>query len=65
MLDGLLAEVAGQGRTVVMTSHDLQRAAALADRVDVLAGGVIAASLRRGEQDTVSLPELYGSVIGG
>jgi heme exporter protein A len=65
MLDGLLAEVAGQGRTVVMTSHDLQRAAALADRVDVLAGGVIAASLRKGEHDAQSLPELYRSVTGG
>jgi heme exporter protein A len=62
MLDGVLAEVTGEGRTVVMTSHDLQRAAALADRVDVLTGGVIAASVRSGELDPRDLPELYRKV---
>src|SRR5512138_255333 len=36
MLDGLLRGVAAQGRTVVMTSHDLARAADLAGRFDVL-----------------------------
>jgi heme exporter protein A len=64
MLDGVLSQVTGEGRTVVMTSHDLQRAAALADRVDVLAGGVMAASARRGELDPRELPELYRRVTG-
>jgi heme exporter protein A len=45
MLDGLLDEVAIQGRTVVMTSHDLARAHKLAGRVDVLSRGVIADSM--------------------
>ena len=44
MLDGVLREVAGSGRTVVMTSHDLARAADLASRFDVLSRGMIAAS---------------------
>jgi heme exporter protein A len=44
MLDGVLKQVAGRGRTVVMTSHDLARAADLADRFDVLSRGVICAS---------------------
>jgi heme exporter protein A len=44
ILDLLLLEVAAAGRTVVMTSHDLTRAHRLADRVDVLSRGVIAAS---------------------
>ncbi|HLF82219.1 MAG TPA: heme ABC exporter ATP-binding protein CcmA [Anaerolineales bacterium] len=64
MLDRLLDQVAGEGRTVVMTSHDLQRAASLANRVDVLAGGVMAASVRKGELDPEELPALYRSVTG-
>jgi heme exporter protein A len=44
MLDGVLRQVAGRGRTVVMTSHDLARAADLANRFDVLSRGVICAS---------------------
>ena len=64
MLDRLLGQVAGEGRTVVMTSHDLQRAASLANRVDVLAGGVMAASVRKGELDSEQLPALYRSVTG-
>jgi len=64
MLDRLLGQVAGEGRTVVMTSHNLQRAASLANRVDVLAGGVMAASVRTGELDPEELPALYRSVTG-
>jgi heme exporter protein A len=44
MLDGVLKNVAAQGRTVVMTSHDLARAEDLATRFDILSRGVIAAS---------------------
>ncbi len=39
MLDELLRHVAAGGRTVVMTSHDLPRAADLATRIDVLSQG--------------------------
>jgi heme exporter protein A len=44
MLDEVLKTVAAQGRTVVMTSHDLARAEDLATRFDILSRGVIAAS---------------------
>jgi heme exporter protein A len=44
MLDNVLKEVAASGRTVVMTSHDLARAAGLASRFDVISKGVIVAS---------------------
>jgi heme exporter protein A len=44
MLDAVLKSVAAQGRTVVMTSHDLARAEALASRFDVLSRGLIVAS---------------------
>jgi heme exporter protein A len=59
MLDGLLSDVAARGRTVVMTSHDLTRASGLASRVDILARGVIARSVRRGEPAAADLPALY------
>jgi heme exporter protein A len=41
MLDKILSTVASQGRTVVMTSHDLSRIEMLADRFDVLTRGRI------------------------
>ncbi|HNT53961.1 MAG TPA: heme ABC exporter ATP-binding protein CcmA [Anaerolineaceae bacterium] len=44
MLDRTLAQVAGEGRTLLMASHDLARAAALASRVDILVRGRIVAS---------------------
>lgn len=65
MLDGLLSQVAGEGRTVVMTSHDLARAAALAGRVDILSRGVIARSISRGEVAPERLAELYFQVTRG
>lgn len=65
MLDGLLRQIAGEGRTVVMTSHDLTRAAKLAGRVDILTGGVIARSVPRGEVDPARLAELYFQVTRG
>lgn len=52
MLDGVLRSVAAQGRTVVMTSHDLARAEDLATRFDVLSRGVIVASAK--QQDIVN-----------
>jgi heme exporter protein A len=62
MLDEVLRTIAAGGRTVVMTSHDLLRAARLADRVDILSKGVIAASIPGGEVDPVELSELYRQV---
>jgi heme exporter protein A len=52
MLDGVLREVAASGRTVVMTSHDLARAADLASRFDVISKGIIVAS-----QQSSAMPE--------
>jgi heme exporter protein A len=62
MLDDLLREVAQRGRTIVMTSHDLQRASDLATRVDILSKGKIAASFQRGDIDPQRLLETYRSV---
>jgi heme exporter protein A len=65
VLDSLLTTVSSEGRTVVMTSHDLARAAGLASRVDILYGGVIARSIRRTEIQTDELARLYRQVTHG
>ena len=59
MLDHLLREVSGQGRTIVMTSHDLSRVEDLASRFDVLSGGVITASAERNDVSRSGLAEFY------
>jgi heme exporter protein A len=49
MLDTVLLAISAQGKTIVMTSHDLARAAGLASRFDVISRGVITASAGRDE----------------
>lgn len=63
MLDTVLEEVAASGRTVVMTSHDLARAADLASRFDVLSRGVIAASVKRDDIDPNHLLAYYRQAL--
>ena len=63
MLDGVLQTVAGQGRTVVMTSHDLARAEDLATRFDILSRGVIAASSTREGLSTGNLLTFYKQAL--
>jgi len=63
MLDEVLQQVASQGRTVVMTSHDLSRIALLASRFDVLARGRIAASVQRSEIADTQLLDFYRSAV--
>lgn len=63
-LDGVLREVAAKGRTVLMTTHDLARGLALADRVLILARGVISFSAKRGEVDPTEFIRNYGTIVG-
>jgi heme exporter protein A len=63
MLDTVLREVAARGRTVVMTSHDLSRAADLASRFDVISRGVIAASVQRDQIDPNNLLAFYRQAL--
>ncbi len=63
MLDNVLREVAARGRTVVMTSHDLARAADLASRFDVLSRGRIVASVKRTEMPPEKLMGYYRQAI--
>jgi len=63
MLDEILTRVATQGRTVVMTSHDLPRVANLASRFDVLARGKIMGSIQAKDMPKHGLLSFYESVI--
>jgi heme exporter protein A len=65
MLDKLLRDVAGRGRTVVMTSHDLSRVEDLATRFDILSHGVISASTRREDLGKNNLLDFYRQSLAG
>jgi heme exporter protein A len=63
MLDDVLRSVAAEGRTVVMTSHDLARAADLATRFDILSRGVILASITQAELQNSNLLTFYKQAL--
>ena len=63
MLDEVLRSVAAEGRTVVMTSHDLARAEDLATRFDILSRGVIAASARQKDLKRPNLLAFYKQAL--
>jgi len=63
MLDDVLRSVAAEGRTVVMTSHDLARAEDLATRFDVLSRGVIVASATRDDIKQTNLLAFYKQAL--
>jgi heme exporter protein A len=65
MLDDVLKTVAAQGRTVVMTSHDLARAEELATRFDILSRGVIAATSTRRQLKKSNLLTFYKQALAG
>jgi len=64
MLDDLLGKIMAQGRTIVMTSHDLARTEGLATRFDILSRGVISASARRGDLNG-NLLDFYRRALAG
>ncbi|MBI3159094.1 MAG: heme ABC exporter ATP-binding protein CcmA [Chloroflexi bacterium] len=59
MLDDVLRKVTAEGRTVVMTSHDLVRAQDLCSRFDVLTRGRILASASRQDVPPDGLQAFY------
>ena len=65
MLDDVLKTVAAQGRTVVMTSHDLARAEDLATRFDILSRGVIVASATHKQLKKSNLLSFYKQALAG
>jgi len=63
ILDSVLKEIALEGRTVVMTSHDLVRAANLATRLDILSKGKIMASAAKEELGPADLIPFYRQAL--
>jgi heme exporter protein A len=63
MLDSALAAISAQGKTIVMTSHDLARAGSLATRFDVISRGTIAASGMRADLGPDRLLGFYQEAV--
>lgn len=65
ILDSVLREIALAGRTVVMTSHDLVRAAELASRLDILSKGKIKASVATKDLSSADFVTFYRKALQG
>jgi len=63
MLDKVLREVAVQGRTVLMTSHDFVRVQNLANRFDVLSRGKIVSSIKSDQLSQDGLQAFYRQAL--
>ncbi len=64
VLDGLLQDAHRDGHTVVMTTHELDRAARLAQRILILSRGVIGYDAPADGVDTLQLAATYTQVTG-
>ncbi len=62
-INGLLHVLANEGCSILMTSHDLEKAAELADRVEVLTGGRLTATFSEERLREAQLAELYAEAI--
>ena len=63
MLDRLLQDVAGQGKTIVMTTHDLSRVQDLANRFDILSHGKIISSMSKSDLPPDGLLKYYRNAL--
>ena len=63
VLDDILKTLARQGRTVVMTSHDLARVEDLATRFDILSRGVVAATATQRQLKRTDLLTFYKQAL--
>jgi heme exporter protein A len=63
VLDDILKTLASQGRTVVMTSHDLARVEDLATRFDILSRGVIAVTATQRQLKRTDLLTFYKQAL--
>jgi heme ABC exporter ATP-binding subunit CcmA len=63
-LDGLLQGAHSEGRTLIMTSHDLASVARLARRIVILSRGKVAYDAPNANFTAVALAELYADVTG-
>ena len=65
MLTDLLNEVGATRRTVLMTTHNLERGLELGDRVAILAAGRIAYQADKTELNAQSFREIYYQQVEG
>lgn len=64
-LDDLLRGAQADGRTILMATHDLDRAAGLADRAVILSRGVVAYDQAVYDANGAALADVYRQVTGG
>lgn len=64
ILDGLLHDAHGEGRTIIMVTHELDKAAELADRALILSKGVVGYDAPLTGIDTAGLTLIYAEVTG-
>jgi len=64
VLNELLQEAHADGHTIVMVTHQLQRAAELAERILILSRGHIGFDELTKDIDTTTLPRIYSEVTG-
>lgn len=64
MLDAVIAESYAAGRTLILTTHELERAARIAQRTLILARGQIGYDAPTAETDALGLIRLFGEVTG-
>ena len=64
LLDDLVRDAVGRGATVVIASHEHDRAVALAGRVVTMAGGLVAGAGRVPEPPTRGRPCLPAECVG-
>lgn len=62
VLDDLLRAAHADGRTILMTTHDLSRAAILPTRIVILSRGVIGYDAPAGQTDALALAALYTDI---
>ncbi|MHB8628191.1 MAG: heme ABC exporter ATP-binding protein CcmA [Aggregatilineales bacterium] len=62
LLDDLIAELRTAGRTLILTTHDFDRALALSDHVAILSRGKIVGLAERSTLDPASLGAWYATI---
>jgi len=62
VLDTLIGELHAEGRTIILTTHDLGRAVRLTDRVAILSRGVIAGESLSADLTPAKLESWYGKL---
>ncbi|KAF0109979.1 MAG: antibiotic transport system ATP-binding protein [Chloroflexi bacterium] len=63
-VDALLAQLAVEGKLILLTSHDLERALAVSSRIDILYRGSIADSLKIDQLAGNELKNRFRSITG-